>query len=87
MNNGILCPYRSVSGLYMLLMSMVDRIRVLAKRTGTVGEKAKVINSIHENICIKISQGLTVGYISINDTNYSFTNKNVFYCFNDSSSQ
>ena len=71
----------------MLLISMADRVRVLAKRTGTVGEKAKVINSTHENICIKISQGLTVEYISINHTNYSFTNKKCILLFHGSSSQ
>ena len=34
--------YRSVNGVYMLLISMTDRIRVLAKRNGKIGEKAKV---------------------------------------------
>ena len=28
--------------MYMLLISMTDRIRVLAKRSGNIGEKAKV---------------------------------------------
>jgi hypothetical protein len=35
--------YRSVNGVYMLLISMTDRICVLAKRSGKIGEKAKVI--------------------------------------------
>ena len=77
MNNGILCPYRSVSGVYMLLISMADRIRVLAKRTGTVGEKAKVINSIHENICIK-----RLGtFLSIIQITVLLLKNALYYCF------
>ncbi|CAB3990288.1 Hypothetical predicted protein [Paramuricea clavata] len=37
---------RSVNGVYMLLISMTDRLRVLAKRSGKIGEKAKVLQEL-----------------------------------------
>lgn len=48
-------PYRSVNGVYMLLVSMTDRIHVLAKRIGNIGEKAKVSLGVGTSILFHVS--------------------------------